>query len=549
MNKKTLGKRIEENAAAHPDRVWLRERRDDVFTEYSWQQGLDQINAAGTWFENKFGRGTNIALLSKNRPHWFMADMAIIRSGNVSVPLFTTLSGEHAEYILDFAEVRALVLGETANWDAVNDVLPAGTEIITLPGVECERPHIRWEEIFEACAGQSPGHVETYDDTISIVFTSGTTGAPKGAIQSHSTFLDSMIRTQIKTDLPEQCRAFSYLPLAHIAERFLVESMSVILASEVTFNESLETLLRDLNEARPHYLFGAPRVWEQLQLGTIASFGSLENYQEAFAADSENIAAAIREKLGLQDALYLVTGAAPAPPSLIDWYWEIGLPLTEGYGQTEAMGLIGATKDENRRGSIGKAVDLVELKIGDDDELLVKADGLSPGYYKHPQKTAELWRDGWLHTGDKARIDNDGYVFLKGRVKDYFKTIHGKFVAPAPMESDFAACPHVEQLCLLGLGYSKTVMVCVLTGAAANGEVNDVESDLLAKAEEINAAAADHARIGALIVTREPWTIDNGVLTPTLKVRRNEVDRKFGAQAEALARRAAESHSILLENA
>ena len=548
MTTRTLGQWIEDNTAEHPERTWLRERHGDDIREYTWRESLEQINAAGAWFEDRFGHGTNIALLSKNRPHWFLADMAIIKSGNVTVPLFTTLSREHSEYILEFADVKALILGETANWEAVREVLPDGIELITLPGVDCELPHTRWDEIVEKSAGRVPTYAADYDDMVSISFTSGTTGVPKGAIQTHRSFLESMIRTQIRTELPDKCRAFSYLPLAHIAERFVVESFSIILATEVTFNESLETLLRDLNEARPHYLFGAPRVWEQLQLGVVASFGSLEAYEQALAADHENVAAAIREKLGLQDAMYLVTGAAPAPPSMLDWYWDIGLYLTEGYGQTEAMGLIGATKDDNKRGSIGRAVDFVELKIGENEELLVRADGLSPGYYKRPEKTAELWQDGWLHTGDKAEIDEDGFVFLKGRVKEYFKTIHGKFVSPAPIESDFAACPHVEQLCLLGRGYSKTVMVCVLTEAAANGNGADVEADLLSKVDEINESVYDHARIGAVIVTKEPWTIENGILTPTLKVRRDEVDAKFGEQAETLARKAAERHETLIDS-
>jgi len=548
MKKKTLGELIEGHAAAHPDRNWLRERHGDVITDYSWQECLDQIDAAAAWFEKRFGGGKNIALLSKNRPHWFLADMAIIKSGNVTVPLFTTLSREHSEYILDFAEVRALVLGETQNWEAVESVLPEGTEIITLPGVDCELPHITWDDIVEECAGQSPGHVAGYDDMVSISFTSGTTGVPKGAIQTHRTFIEPMRRTQLKAKLPADCRAFSYLPLAHIAERFVVESYSIIFAFEVTFNESLETLMRDLHDARPHYLFGAPRVWEQLQLGVIASFGGLEAYERALAADHDNVAAAIREKLGLQDATYLITGAAPAAPSMLDWYWDIGLYLTEGYGQTEAMGLIGANKDENKRGSIGTPTVGVELKIGDNDELLIRADGLSPGYYKRPDKTAELWKDGWLHTGDKARIDEDGFVFLSGRVKEYFKTIHGKFVAPAPIESEFAACPHVEQLCLLGRGYSKTVMVCVLTGAAAQADESVLEASLRRQVESINENVYDHARIGAVIVTTEAWTIENGVLTPTLKVRRGEIEERYGELAQSLGRKAAETHQILIES-
>lgn len=547
MNKKTLGEYVQQHVEAHPDRTWLRERHGDEITEWSWQQCNEQISAAGSWFEEQFGSQTNVALLSKNRPHWFMADLAIIGAGCVTVPMFTTLSKAHAEYILEFAEVRALVLGETTNWDDVRAVLPDGIEIITLPGVSCELPHHKWDDVVAEYAGRTPAYRGDYDDMISIAFTSGTTGVPKGAIQTHRTFVEPAKRIQNKSELPKNCRAFSYLPLAHIAERNVVEAYSIVFASEVSFNESLEFLVRDLHEARPHYLFGAPRVWEQIQQGVIAGFGSREGYEAALSANHDAVAAAIREKLGLQDAVYLITGAAPAPPSMLDWYWDIGLYLTEGYGQTEAMGIIGAKPDDNRRGSIGKVAEGVEITFSDDGELLLKADGLSPGYYKRPEKTAELWQDGWLHTGDKASIDEDGFVFLSGRVKEYFKTIHGKFVSPAPIESDFAVCPVVEQLCLLGRGYSKTVMVCVLSAEAADKERAEVEKSLRQHVVAVNEAVYHHARIGAVIVSQEPWTIDNGVLTPTLKIRRGQVEDRFGGLAEALGRRAAEAHQELIE--
>ncbi len=547
MKTKTLGSFLRQHAGRHPDRLWLRERHHDEFTDWTWQESREQIDAVAAWLERKYGSGTNIALLSKNRPHWFMADLAIITSGNVSVPLFTTLSEKHSQYILEFAEVKVLILGETMNWDAVQTVLPAGVAIITLPGVACDIPHIKWDDIVATCRGQAPAYDAEYDDMISIVFTSGTTGVPKGAIQTHCSFVAPVERLQSKAQFPDETRAFSYLPLAHIAERNVVEAYSIVFASQVTFNESLETLVRDLHDAKPHYLFGAPRVWEQMQMGVIASFGSIEAFDEALAADHDNVARAIREKLGLQDAVYLITGAAPAPPSMLDWYWDLDLKLTEGYGQTEAMGLIGATPENNRRGSIGTASEFIEVKIGANDELLVRAEGLSPGYYKRPEETAELWRDGWLHTGDKARIDEDGFVFLSGRVKEYFKTIHGKFVSPAPIESDFAANPVVQQLCLLGRGYSKTVMVCVLSEQSADTATDRVEAAIFSTIRDINQDVYPHARIGAAIVTKEPWTIENGFLTPTLKIRRAKVESRFGERAESLGRKAAETHAEIIE--
>jgi long-chain acyl-CoA synthetase len=208
------------------------------------------------------------------------------------------------------------------------------------------------------------------------------------------------------------------------------------------------------------------------------------------------------------------------------------------------MALLSNSGEDNRIGSIGKAIDGVEIKIGAEDEMLIRADGLSPGYYKMSEKTAELWQDGWLHTGDKARVDEDGYVYLFGRVKDYFKTIHGKFVAPAPIENDFAACTVVEQLCLLGRGYSKTVMVCVVN---SQRDKSTLEQEILEQLTEVNTSVNKHERIGAIIITSEPWTIENGVLTPTLKIRRDEVEARFGEKAQVMARESAEQRTVLLE--
>ena len=545
MSDKTLYEYLQANTSQHPDKVWLRERLGDEFTEWTWQQAYEQISAAAAWLEKSYGSAkTNIALLSRNRAHWFFTDLAIIGSGNVTVPLFTTLNEDNAKYILEFAEVSVLFLGETTNWDVIRSVLPAGVEIITLPGVDCDLPCRRWDDIVAESAGLEPQYQADFEDLISIVFTSGTTGAPKGSLQTHRSSVIPVERLQDKTALPENTRAFSYLPLAHIAERHLVEFHSVMHASQVTFNESLETLIRDLAEVQPHFLFGAPRVWELLQQAVIASFGSMQKLEQALINDHSGTSQKVREMLGVQHAEYLLSGAAPAAKSMLAWYARLGMQLVEGFGQTEAMALLSNSGEDNRIGSIGKAIDGVEIKIGAEDEMLIRADGLSPGYYKMPEKTAELWQDDWLHTGDKARVDEDGYVYLFGRVKDYFKTIHGKFVAPAPIENDFAACAVVEQLCLLGRGYSKTVMVCVVN---SQRDKSTLEQEILEQLTEVNTSVNKHERIGAIIITSEPWTIENGVLTPTLKIRRDEVEARFGEKAQAMARESAEQRTVLVE--
>jgi long-chain acyl-CoA synthetase len=382
---------------------------------------------------------------------------------------------------------------------------------------------------------------------LSLVFTSGTTGVPKGVMQTHASMIVPVDRFAAAFAIREHPRFLSYLPLSHIGERQLVEGFSLLTRGTVTFNESLATLLRDLPDVRPNFVFGPPRIWEQLQQTVIAKFGSQPALDRALAEDAAAVRARVDAILGLGDSDYCLTAAAPTPPALIEWFRRVGVQLLEGYGQTEAMGLVAGTRGDFRVGSIGKPLAGVEMKLSAEDELMIRAEGLSPGYYEMPDKTAELYRDGWLHTGDKARVDDDGFVYLTGRVKDYFKTIQGKFVAPVPIESDFADNPHTAQVCLLGRGYSKTVMVCVLNESGQRSDRDEVERALRAKAGAINAQVEKHARIGALILCHEAWTIENEVLTPTLKIRRERVEARFGDRAEPLARVSAEQSTLLIE--
>lgn len=546
MQFSTLTEQARHWAQTQPDQIWMRDLNSVGTTEYTWRSAMDEIDRVAAWLEAEFGHGERMALLSRNRAHWILADMAVIHSGNVTVPLFTTHAQATAEYILDFTGTKALFLGESENWDNVQKVLPEHCLLITLPGVRCDLPHKKWEDLIASAPAESPHFQPAADDVVSLVFTSGTTGLPKGVIQTHATNLIPMRRCQRLFTQREQPRWFSYLPLSHIAERQIVEFSSINTGGEIWFNESLETLARDLAQCKPHIFFGPPRVWEQLRQSVIAKFGGSEALEAALASDPANVQKLVRGALGMDEAEYCLTAAAPTPPSLIEWWDEVGVKLCEGFGQTEAMGLI-ITDPENRRiGSIGKPAGEVQVKIGDNDELLIKADGCTPGYYNRPEKTAELWQDGWLHTGDKVRIDEDGFIFITGRVKDYFKTIQGKFVAPPPIEGLFAENPHSEQQCLLGRGYSKTVMVTVLTEPARSLPEEVVEAAARDTVASINATIEKHARIGAVIFSKAPWTIENEILTPTMKIRREQIENKFGEKAERLAREGAETGDIQL---
>ena len=544
MNYPTLTEQARHWAATQPTKIWMRDLSEEGPREFAWSPTIAEIDAVAALLEARFGHGQRMALMSKNRAHWVMADLAVIHSGNITVPLFTTLPASTAEYILDFTECKVLFLGETENWSSVKDVLPEGCLVITLPGVDCEVPHETWADLVSAAPAAEPHYQPNCEDIVSLVFTSGTTGLPKGVIQTHESNLVPMRRCQYLFTEREQPRFFSYLPLSHIAERQIVEFSSVNSGGEIWFNESLETLSRDLPQCRPHIFFGPPRVWEQLRQSVTAKLGGAESLQAALDSDRSAVQALVRGALGLDQVDYCLTAAAPTPPPLIDWWDEVGVSLCEGFGQTEAMGLIVTDPKDRRIGSIGKPAGEVEVKIGDNDELLIKAAGCTPGYYKQPEKTAELWQDGWLHTGDKVTIDEDGFLYITGRVKDYFKTIQGKFVAPPPIEGMFADNPHTEQQCLLGRGYSKTVMVSVLNEPARALPRDAVESAVLATIEHINSHVEKHARIGAVIFSKTPWTIENEILTPTMKIRREQIEKHFGEEAEKLAREGAEQGSV-----
>lgn len=547
MDFATLPEYLDHWADTCGDKIWLRDLREEGSEDYSWAEARAQVNAVSAALEARFGSGNNMILLSRNRPHWFLADLAIIRSGNVTVSMFTTLPQSTAEYIAQFTEAKVIFVGESANWEAVKEILADDVTVVTLPGVEVDVDHLTWEQLLEEGAGKSPKYQAHTDDMMSLVFTSGTTGKPKGVIQTHASNIIPISRFIKEFGLRDQPRYFSYLPLSHIAERQIVEYSSLIVCGEVNFNQSLETLLRDLQRTQPHMFFGPPRIWEQFQQAVLAKFGGQEALAKALEEDAKEIGKLVLDTMGLGEVEFCLTAAAPTPPPLIHWWESMGLTLYEGFGQTEAMGVIVSGENSRRIGSIGKPIGEVEYKITEEGELAVRANGCTPGYYKQPEKTAELIReDGWLHTGDKARVDEDGFIYITGRVKDYFKTIQGKFVAPPPIEGEFAHNPYIEQQCLMGRGFSKTVMVGVLTEGARSEPRETVEAAVRETVQHINESVEKHARIGAVILTEEPWSIENEVLTPTLKIRRDKIDERFAEEAEQLARQSAEQREMLI---
>lgn len=543
----TLMAYLDQWASEKPDEIWLRDLKVESSDDYTWSESRRQIHAVASALEQRYSQDSKILLLSRNRAHWFFADLSIMVSGNVSVGLFTTLNADVAQYIAEFSEAKAIFVGEAENWSNVRDVLSVDVDIISLPGVDIPEASLTWAQLVAEGDGQSPSFVPKHDDMIALVFTSGTTGRPKGVIQTHDSNIIPIRRGSEFLGVETAPTYFSYLPLSHLAERQVIEFTALCRGAPVNFNEGLEVLGRDMLRTRPTFFFGAPRVWEQLQQAVIAKFGGREAFDAAQAADPEKLSTTVKAALGLDRCEFHLTGSAPLPAPLMEWWDSVGIALMEGFGQTEAMSLIISREGERRLGSLGKAVPGVDIKITHEGELAIRADGCTPGYYNQPDKTAELIRDGWLHTGDRFKQDEDGFLYLTGRIKEYFKTIQGKFVAPTPIEAQFSQNKHGEQQCLLGLGMTKTVMVAVVSETMRDAPRAEIEASVMSTIETINETIDKHARLGGAILSYEPWSIENRMLTPTLKIKRDQVSERFGERAAALAVASAESKERLIE--
>ena len=531
-----------------PDEIWLRERSGDEMQEWSWRQACAEFKAISAWLQQTCPEPRqNIAILSRNRAHWILADMAIMAAGHVSIPLFTTHPREITDYILNFTDARLIFLGESENWDSIRKIVSPHTKIVTLPGVEMAGSYETWSNILKEYSGQAPNHSCEPDDLYTVVFTSGTTGMPKGVMQTHKNMLISVPRTFGVWGIPGHPRLLSYLPLSHFAERYLISFLSLLTGGVIYFNEGPQTMLRDLAEAKPQFFFAVPRVYQSLQQAVIDKYGSKEELEKALLDDPELCRKKIRSFLGLDEGATLISGSAPISESLLLWYEDLGIIILEVYGSSEAIGPISNTFDRRRIGSVGVPSPGVEVNISPEGELLLRFEGLPPEYYKKSEAASELCVDGWFRTGEIARVDEDGFYYITGRLKDYFKTIHGKYVAPKRVEDLFEGAPGVDQMCLLGRGFSKTVMVCTLAPGHEDNDMEALKMSLIDHVEQVNKVLEKHERIGVVILSRLNWTIDNGYLTPSTKIKRQAVEDHFGEKACELAQQAAEQKQILID--
>jgi len=528
-----------------PDQlVFVQPTGGGAVRNFTWRETLDQTRRMAAHLKSLgLGPGDKVALISKNTAWWLMADWAIWMAGCVSVPLYPTLAADTIRQILEHSESKLLFIGKLDGWDGMKAGVPAGLPRIIMPlAPATEGP--QWDAIIAGTQPLAGEPLRPGGDLSTIMYTSGTTGMPKGVMHSFDTFAWSIEAGLKRVNFDAETRVLSYLPLSHVAERALIEHGLLFTGMRVFFAESLETFTQDLQRARPTGFFSVPRLWVKFQQGVSAKMPP-EKLKRLLKIPI--VRGIVRKKilgaLGLDQCKFAAGGAAPMPPSLLAWYADLGLPIVEVYGMTENCGVSHATlPGVQRPGTVGLPYDGVQSRLDPaNGEIQVKSPGLMLGYFKEPELTQQAFTpDGWLHTGDKGQLDAEGNLRITGRVKDLFKTSKGKYVAPAPIEDRLVMHNAIEACCVTGANLGQPLGIVMLNAdaagrskeAAARGEL---EGSLAAHLRTVNATLDPHEQLETLIVVTEPWTVDNGFITPTFKVKRNRVEEVYSGRFETWA--------------
>jgi long-chain acyl-CoA synthetase len=514
-----------------PDRIFLRQPRGDSWREYTWREVARQVRSLAQALRDQDCReGDRVAILGKNAAHWIMADLAIMMAGCVSVPLYPTQQADVIRYVLEHSDSKLLFVGRVDEPSKIEAGIPHQLPRIRFPYPDAMAAEMDWGELVRKTRPLEGNPRPALDQLATIVYTSGTTGFPKGVMHTFRTMAHAAIGYKQSFGFHENDRLFSYLPLPHVAERVLVEMIGLACGSSISFTESLDTFTKNLQSVAPTAFFSVPRLWVKFQQGILAKVPQ-EKLDRLLSLPfvSSLIRYKIKKSLGLHKARLIGSGAAAIAPSVLYWFDRIGIEILEGYALTENFGYATSTpKGGVRIGSVGRAMPSSVIKIDSNGEILTKSGATTTGYYKDPAATAQILSDGYLRTGDLGEVDAEGYIRITGRVKEIFKTDKGKYIAPAPIEHRFLAeIPFVEQLCITGHALPQPVALCVLNESARKAPAEQIEKEVSTLLKSLNSKLEKHEQIEHCIFVKDEWTVDAGMMTPTLKIRRHSVEARY----------------------
>ncbi|MBL7835438.1 MAG: AMP-binding protein [Cyclobacteriaceae bacterium] len=511
-----------------PNQIFLRQPISGQWRTWTYKQAGDEVRRIAAGIQaSGLPEKSNIAILSKNCAHWPMADLAIMMCGHISVPLYATLSAHAIQQILEHSESKMVIIGKLDDYAGQQAGIPKETIRLGIDLYSIKESNT-WEEWLKK---YEPVHTTATwkpDDLLTIIYTSGTTGKPKGVMHTVNAF-DATVRQATKElNLRIHPNLFSFLPMSHIAERVGIEMIAIYDGGTLSFAESLELFPKNLMDTQPTAFFAVPRIWgkfkekileklPQKKLNTLLSIPIVKSI----------IQKSIKKKLGVAKAEYIVSGAAPLSPDLIHWFSKLGINILQAYGMTEDCVYAHFNRPyANRPGTVGKPLNGLTVKIAADGEIRLKSPGNTIGYYKEPELTKSLFdEEGFLRTGDMGEISADGFLTITGRTKDQFKTDKGKYIAPAPIEMKLALNTDIEQVCVVGMGVPQPMALIVLSAAGKSKSKDELITSISKSIQELNPSLESYEAIEKAVIMKDDWTIENGLMTPSMKLKRNELEK------------------------
>lgn len=514
---------------------------DGSIEKLTWAEVGEQVRRIAAYLQSQnLDSGSRIALMSNNCCHWIIADLAIMMSGHVSVPLYPTLTASSIRQILEHSNVRMMFAGKLVGWNEMKEGVPEDITTISFPlsAPEICVAAVSWQTIIDETLPITDNPKRAMNDLATIIYTSGTTGTPKGVMHSFGTMATTGELSGLLYSTDSNDRMLSYLPLSHVAERAAAEICQLYYGYTIYFANSLETFADDLRRARPTIFFAVPRIWNKLQQRVLEK---IPEKRLQLLLRLPVIAPIIQKKLtkalGMDKLRIGLSGAAPLSTALLAWYQQLNIFILEGYAMSENFAYSHITKlGHSKIGYVGSACPYVKCKISEQGEILINSPTNMLGYYKQPDLTSEVIDvDGFVHTGDKGEVDDQGRLKITGRIKEIFKTSKGKYVAPAPIEDLLMRNTNFEQVCVTGPDLPQPIVLVTLSEQAAkNIKKSDAKEAMIHEfdqlLQETNSMLDKHENLSHIIAFTEPWSIEKGLVTPTLKIKRNEIEKQFYAQ-------------------